>query len=92
MLPEEPSLLERVKNFIFTRQRDYLVTFDKKNLAAQAVLKDLSVFCKANDSSFHPDQRVNAIYEGRREVWLRIQKHLNLSTEDLWEIYNKKRG
>jgi hypothetical protein len=28
--------------------------------------------------------------EGRREVWLRIQKHLNLSPDELVKIFNPK--
>ena len=35
----------------------------------------------------HPDARVHAVAEGRREVWLRIAQHLNLSEENLWRAY-----
>jgi hypothetical protein len=28
--------------------------------------------------------------DGRREVWLRIASHLNLTEEQLWELYGSK--
>jgi len=54
------------------------------------VLKDLAAFCRAEESTYHPDPRAHAVLEGRREVFLRIQSHLNLSSEDLWKKYSKK--
>lgn len=53
----------------------------------QIVLKDLAEFCRANASCFDPDPRIHAVAEGRREVWLRIQSHLNLTAEDLYALY-----
>ena len=49
----------------------------------QAVLEDLARFCRADQTTFHPDPRVHALMEGRREVWLRIKEHLDLDLEDL---------
>ena len=49
----------------------------------QAVLEDLAWFCRADQTTFHPDPRVHALMEGRREVWLRIKEHLDLDLEDL---------
>ena len=49
----------------------------------QAVLADLARFCRADQTTFHPDPRVHALMEGRREVWLRIKEHLDLDLEDL---------
>lgn len=48
-----------------------------------AVLADLAKFCRATEPCWHPDPRTHALLEGRREVWLRIQKHLNMPAEDL---------
>lgn len=56
--------------------------------AGQAVLRDLEKFCHANETCFAADPRVHAVWEGRREVWLRIQKHLNLTSEDLFQLYS----
>jgi hypothetical protein len=32
------------------------------------------------------------VLEGRREVWLRIQQHLNLTTEQLFQLYGGQRS
>lgn len=56
--------------------------------SGQMVLADLEKFCRANETCFDTDARVNAALEGRREVWLRIQQHLNLSAEDLFQLYS----
>lgn len=54
---------------------------------ATEVLEDLSEFCHANKPTFHIDARVSAQLDGRREVYLRIMDHLNLSFEQLLEKY-----
>ena len=81
-------LLEKVKSFrdaLRGRIFAYNRVFDPKNQYTHDVLRDLAKFCRAHTTAFHPDARVHAVLEGRREVWLRIQQHLQL-TED--EIYN----
>ena len=83
-----PNLLERAKNHLFRRQRSYQLTFSHE--VAKDVLADLATFCRANASTFHSDPAVARQLDGRREVWLRIQKHLNLSSQQLWEIYERK--
>lgn len=69
------------------RQRAYLDTFD--NPVGHKVLRDLAKFCRAHESTFHPDPRVHATLEGRREVWLRIASHMKLDDERLWQMYGK---
>lgn len=54
---------------------------------AEVVLKDLARFCRAHESTFADDPRAHALAEGRREVWLRIQNHLELSPDQLWTLY-----
>lgn len=56
---------------------------------AEEVLADLAKFCRANQSTFHADPRVHAVAEGRREVWLRITQHLNLTDDQLWRMYGQ---
>lgn len=73
------------QRFLAERRTDYIRTFDTPHGAK--VLADLAKFCRAQESTFHPDARVHAVAEGRREVWLRIQQHLNLSEEDLWRAF-----
>ena len=71
--------------FLAERQTDYIRTFGTPHGAK--VLADLAKFCRARESTFHADPRVHALAEGRREVWLRIAQHLNLTEEDLWRAY-----
>ncbi|MBK7366137.1 MAG: hypothetical protein IPI97_14565 [Nitrosomonas sp.] len=75
----------RLKDFLITRQQAYQQTFN--GVFAEKVLADLAKFCKANDTAFHPDARVHAVLEGRREVWLRLQKQLNLTQDQLLKLY-----
>jgi len=75
----------KVLDFLRQRKRAYQLTFG--NPAGNTVLTDLSVFCRANDSCYDPDPRIHALLEGRREVWLRIEKHLNYSSEELIKIF-----
>lgn len=56
---------------------------------AKLVLKDLAQFCRAEQTTFQEDPRLHSLLEGRREVWLRIQKYLNLSPDELWELTRK---
>jgi len=76
----------------FLRQRSlsYRRVFDKDSQDAQRVLADLAKFCRAHESTFHADPRLHAVMEGRREVWLRISQHLNLSTEELYALYGER--
>lgn len=71
-------------DFLRGRKQAYQITFGTS--AGQRVLSDLAVFCRANDTCFDPDPRLHAVAEGRREVWLRIQRHLNLSSEELFVL------
>lgn len=72
-------------DFLRGRKRSYQLTFGQP--AGQEVLIDLARFCRANETCFDADPRVHAVAEGRREVWLRIQRHLNLSSEDLLALF-----
>ena len=89
MKEEGLSPLQKAKEFLFKRQSFYQGLFKKESLASQEVLKDLSQFCRADDTTFHENQKVNDAYQGRREVWLRICHHLNLDSGDLWKKYGK---
>jgi len=76
--------LSRVLDFLRRRQSAYRTVFSGP--VADIVLADLAVFCRATTSTFHPDARVHAVAEGRREVFLRIANHLHLSDEQLLEL------
>lgn len=82
------SAFGRAILFLRDRKRSYYLVF--RSPAGREVLKDLARFCRADRSTFHEDPRVAAALDGRREVFLRIQQHLNLSPEELFEFYGGK--
>lgn len=67
------------------RQPAYRKTFD--NPEGRKVLADLRRFCRATTPTANVDN-VYATYllEGRREVFLRILAHLNLTEEDVIKL------
>jgi hypothetical protein len=71
------------------RKRAYQLAFTSP--AGIAVLEDLTRFCRGEVTCFDSDPRMHALLEGRRDVYLRIKRHLNLSTEQLLEIYAELR-
>lgn len=87
---EKEKLIQKVKDFVFGRQRSYQQTFNSQNPENVAVLSDLAKFCRAGESTFHADPRAHALMEGRREVWLRIQNHLKMDSESLWKLIERK--
>ncbi len=79
------AYLEARENKARALRRDRQVSYQHAlgGAPGQAVLEDLAWFCRADQTTFHPDPRVHALMEGRREVWLRIKEHLDLDLEDL---------
>ena len=80
------NLLEKAQDFLRTRGQAYRRTF--KGIYGERVLADLAKFCRANESTFDKDPRVEGILQGRREVWLRIAQHLKLTEDELWSYFN----
>lgn len=75
-------------DFLRFRKRDYQLALGQLNVHDQRVLADLAKFCRANESCVVPgDRDMSLILEGRREVWLRIANHLNLTPAQLYAIY-----
>lgn len=81
--------IEKAKTFLRGRKFAYHQVFNKENQYTKTVLEDLAKFCRASTSTFHPDERMHAVLEGRREVFLRIQQHLNLSDEEIWDLFGR---
>lgn len=81
---------EALKRYIQGRSYAYNQVFDRKNRYTEDVLKDLAHFCRAHTSTFHPDPRIHAALEGRREVWLKIQEMLQLDIEEIYQIHKIK--
>lgn len=81
------ELTDKLRIALGERRYAYRKTFDGP--LAAVVMKDLARFCRAHETTFTPgDPEASALLEGRREVWLRIAYHLNLSPDQLWELYS----
>lgn len=81
--------LDRAKLFLSGRRRAYRVIFDGPT--GKEVLADLAKFCRANASTYHTDDKRSNMLEGRREVFLRIQQHLNLTDQELWDLLDGRK-
>lgn len=81
------ELVQRTKEFLFSRRTAYCRVFSVESRDAQLVLADLAKFCRAHVSTGAPESHVAARLDGRREVWLRVQQHLKLDDETLWLLY-----
>lgn len=79
------DLWDKAQSFLRDRRGAYNTTF--RNPMGERVLEDLAKFCRAHESTGHADAAVAARLDGRREVWLRISHHLNLTPEQLWQLY-----
>ena len=85
------EIWNKTLDFLRGRKRAYQLTFGRENQAAQVVLMDLSQFCRAAESCVMPgDHDRTLLLEGRREVFIRIQQHLNLSSEELMQLYSQR--
>lgn len=80
-------LYQRTLDFLRLRKRAYNLAFPRPK--DSEVLKDLARFCRAGKAPAHIDPYRIGVAIGRQEVWQRIQEHLNLQPEELFEIYNK---
>jgi hypothetical protein len=78
--------VEKLKEFLSGRKRSYQLAFGSP--AGQKVLMDLAVFCRANENAAVPgDDHRTWMAIGRREVWLRIQQHMNLNSDELYALF-----
>jgi hypothetical protein len=82
------QLWRKAREYLMTRRTAYVRTFNFDSPTNQAVLADIAKFCRANESTHNEDTHVAAKLDGRREVWLRIQHHLRLTPEQLWQLYS----
>ncbi len=79
-------MIDKLKDFLHTRGQDYRHVFG--GVHGERVLDDLARFCRANESTFHSDPRIEGVLQGRREVWLRVAAHLNLTPDELQAHFN----
>lgn len=67
------------------RKTNYQLAFGSP--AGKAVARDLARFCRAAETTYQSDPRAQAMLEGRRQVWLRVEQHCNFSPGELAVIY-----
>jgi hypothetical protein len=74
--------------FFSERKTAYQIAFG--SAAGEAVLADLNPFCRARETCVVLGDRDRTyVLEGRREVWLRIREHLDLTPEQLRDLYTR---
>jgi len=79
--------IQRAFYFLLRRKRAYRRVFGAGDSDTDMVLRDLAKFCRAHEIPATKDPVVLAMFNGRREVWLRVQQHLQLTDDDLWKLY-----
>lgn len=84
--------LSKIQLLFKERKVAYCQTFTKDSRAARLVLEDLAKFCRSSETTYTTDPRLSNVLEGRREVWLRIQNYLNLTTEEIYRLHHIKTG
>lgn len=79
-------MMDGILNKMFgSRRNAYRTTFNSPE--GRKVLADLRRFCRATlPTADVSNERTTYLLEGRREVWLRIQAHLQLTDEDVYQL------
>jgi len=85
------SLLDDAKRLLANRSLAYRRIFRGHGADTDLVLSDLAKFCRASETTYHLDQRMSDVLIGRREVFLRIAHHLELTEHELWGLYGNQR-
>lgn len=82
---------EATRRFVERRKLAYVRLFngEAQDGDAKLVMADLTRFCRGAVTTFHPDPRVHALLEGRREVWQRIVEHTQLDPSTLFRKYHQ---
>jgi len=90
--PQYTRAVEQAKAFVSQRKAAYCRVFEINGKDGKFVLEDLAEFCRAHSSTYDPDPRLADRLDGRREVWLRLQQHLQLTDQQLWSLYKIPRS
>ncbi len=79
---------DRIIEFFRGHKRAYGQVFNRSSPAAQYVLADIAKFCHASDTTMRPGatELELARNEGRRQVFLRVQRALNLTPEEMFDL------
>ena len=73
------------------RREAYVRVFSDKPIAGDAaiVLADLKQFCRGGQTPWHVDPRVHALLTGRFETYTRIDQHMHMTFDELWELLSE---
>lgn len=71
------------------RRRAYQSVFN--NSPGKEVLEDLAKYCRVYKKNYEMgmSQLDLAYVAGMKDVYLRIQNHLNISDDDVWQLLNQ---
>jgi len=79
------TIIQKLNPMTLVRRKAYSNTFN--NPEGRKVLSDLRRFCRATlPTADVNNDRITYLLEGRREVWLRIMAHLQLTEEDVYKL------
>lgn len=81
--------VNRILNFFQRRQRDFQLVFSRTSPASQNVLAELMHYCYAN-RPFPMNAEDIKRYEGRRDVWNFINRSINLTPDEQYDLASKK--
>lgn len=82
---------DAIFDFFRRRRANYQMVFSRINPADMEVLADLQDFCHGNSTTAVSDDPIQlAIREGRRQVYLRIVRAINLTPEEQFDLARKK--
>lgn len=71
------------------KAKAYRLTFQLNQPANIEVLEDLAIVCHAAEPTFvEGDPYKTAYREGQRSVWIRIQRMLRLTDDQIFAIYS----
>ena len=84
--PESADTVMRAEEYLTERKKAFRRTFTT-GPESMIVLKTLARFCRAHESTFDPNSAIANRLDGRREVWLFIQQHLQLAEDELWRLF-----
>lgn len=84
------ALVAFQQRFKLARSRAYRRVFAREggrfDRSAEIVLADLRDYCRANAAAWDRDARISDRLAGRRDVWLRISEHLNLTDDEILKL------
>lgn len=90
---DEKQLATQLEGFLRRRQEAYRRVFigSAATEDVQIVMDDLRTFTRGDVTTFHENERISTLLQGRQEVWLRINDHTRLSFDALFEKYSRRR-